>query len=329
MINVSRRALLSASVMLIPSISVAQPVNVPPDVLAILKSSAKTPLLTVNGVHRVPSRVLKVQQCTLMQNSQIIMEELDHDWISIAIDTLNIEGNSLLTRTELINSNGKDGVNGRPGVKSIQADGKHGTHGGPGSPGEDGRIQEVPEVFVFVREILFRGIPASPSDMPALRIWFNGYNGGDGGRGGNGGNGGDGAKGVKARSGFFDCSSGPGHGGNGGDAGTAATGGRPGRGTDARNIYMFVASNRINAMRKAKYSNSGGKPGHLGRPGDLGIPGKGGPAGDSDGNCSPRPDRKGRDGFQPGRCANPDYNAPEGESAKTIFFEFNAFDEIF
>lgn len=310
--------------------SLASPL-VPPEVIAAIKAEATLSDVTVQSPFRygVFNRIFKTKKLTLSPGAILSMEELDPDWIAIAVRNLNIEDIATITRTDRYVLDGKGGNNGKSG-SSGHFPGQSGYDGSTGENGLDGQTRRSPEVFIFIERLTVGGLTATPSQISKLLTFsFDGYPGGNGGIGGRGGDGGNGVKGVPARSGWFDCSAGAGYGGNGGNAAQGGLGGRPGVGGDAANLYLLCPQAAKTALSAAIYSLKGGAAGQQGGVGAPGKPGHGGRPGDAQGNCQEEKGRAGRDGIVLPRCYNADYPRFPGNPARVVQSDFISFDDLF
>ena len=186
-------------------------------------------MINVNGLSQVHTQVLKCRELEFASNAVLEFAALDFDWITLYADVIKLTGAATVRRTDTINIDGAPGLDGSDAPPTPPGYGTNGLNGKAGGLGREGGFQRVPTVYIFCQQVLLNGIQARPSDVGGPRpaypfaFQFDGYDGGKGGDGGNGGDGGDGNQGSPARSGWIDCSLGPGWGGRGGDGGRTGT----------------------------------------------------------------------------------------------------------
>lgn len=145
-----------------------------------------------------------------------------------------------------------------------------GAAGAPGEPGQNGANGRPGKDAGTIK------INASRTAEGRLVIRNDGAPGGIGGRGGDGGPGGAGQQGGRARTGVFDCSSGPGSGGQGGSGGSGGSGGDGGRGGDGGIVVISVPKGTQMAIDAEAKGGIGGNGGDAARGGPGGPPGFGG-----------------------------------------------------
>lgn len=298
------------------------------DVKLKLQAAPKKKQIDVSSDMSVFDQVVKVEELKMRPNTQLIFETLSLPWVALYADRIYLYGPATIRRTDRINLDGADGRSGIPGAPAPTPLGSSGNSGTAGGPGGNGKYQRIPDFYLFCREIYWNGIQARPADLSNFTLFaFDGYRGGKGGDGGRGGDGSDGRKGEPSRSGWLDCSSGPGFGGNGGNAGEGGLPGVGGNGSDGALVYAMIDPSQEPSFKGANCSVKAGGHGANGARGKQGKPGKGGLEGDATGNCS-KADRHGRDGILLPLCAAPDFSGFEGKAGKYLIIPYTGFDEL-
>jgi len=282
------------------------------DIKLKLQSLDKSPATTINGELSVYDQVYKTSRIDFTPGSKITFENLNHPWVVLYADIINLNGSAEITRTSKIDLKGKNGKNGASAPQTTPGLGSAGFSGEPGGQGTDGKSQNIPILYIFTQQLLWQGIQAKPQDIQNnLSISMNGYPGGDGGNGGNGGNGSNGRQGEASRGYRLVCDAGPGWGGRGGDGGRGGAPGIGGNGTDGGAIYVFTPPIQITSFNAAAYNVKFGQQGKNGRPGKSGAAGSGGNEGELNGGCHSA-GRRGRDGVSLPVCGLPDISGMPG-----------------
>ena len=277
-----------------------------PDIYLEIKNKLQSTVLgasmNIVGTQTVQDTILKVPELSFEPNATLILGNLAPDFLIIYADVLSLNGPASITRGNATGSNGTDGAIGVNGTPVFNPPGAAGNAGKSGQSGGDGGYQRVPQLFMFVQKVLFKGSAARPSDLTAFpfQLSFDGCNGGRGGDGGRGGNGTDGVRGAPAiPDGILFCYQGPGYGGRGGDAGSGGMPGAGGNGSDGAAIRIFTDGLQTAVFETVNVSTLAGHAGPSGKFKGAGTPGKGGKEGDYSGGCGPA----GRDG-RPGSVMN-------------------------
>ncbi len=299
------------------------------DVKLKLNATVKLNYLRIDGNFEFLDQVCKCEVIEFTDGADFNYVNLDFDWVIFYADVLKLNGSAGIRRNQWIDLSGEDGSNGADALPPSKGYGRHGLPGQPGGWGTPGRSQQIPNLFVFCQEVRWKGNAANPSDLIGkVMVDFHGYDGGEGGAAGNGGSGSNGTQGSPSRSGFLDCSSGPGWGGNGGNGGPAGVPGIGGDGTDGADIQMFVRPSQVPNAGQFGYDVKGGRGGKWGKPGRPGIPGKGGLEGQTGGRCGSA-GRTGHPGGTPDICHVPDVGARGGiNGPMPTIVPYTGFDEL-
>ncbi|WP_156472828.1 hypothetical protein [Pseudorhodoferax sp. Leaf265] len=215
-------------------------------------------------------------------------ESIDEDLLIVSFDGSAVAGES-----------------GNPGPPGLN--GGYMQAGGSGFPGVNGRDGTNGADANPVSIVVNGAINAK------LMIDNSGQSGGAGGSGGDGGPGGSGGQGEPSRSGFLDCSAGPGYGSKGGNGGNGGVGGNGGSGGNAAKVD--VASMSRGARADVVVIGKGGSGGAPGAGGRGGAAGAGGPEGQSGGRCS----AAGRNGEAGHAGINGQPGRPGSSGASTAF----------
>lgn len=306
-----------------------------PDQLSEIKSKLlvvkKTSSLSVAGILSVADQVIKTEKLDFSSGSSLVFYNLDYPWIVLYADLLLLNGPAQIRRGENIDLTGDDGDNGFNAGQTTTSYGSSGSSGGDGRQGKDGKSQKIPVLYIFVKEINFKGPIFQAVDIQNnFSIHMDGYDGGAGGNGGDGGYGTNGRQGEPAKKSWvpFDCLSGPGHGGRGGNGGRGGIPGIGGDGSDGGRIYMFVGQQQENYFSVINCSLEPGRKGNNGRPGKSGAFGKGGAEGELEGSCRSS-GRRGADGVSLPVCGIPDVTGHNGaKGADPSIWIYTNFSEL-
>jgi len=250
--------------------------TLPEDVKLALRSATNVvSVFSISSNEHFAGKVLRADEILFGENAQLILDQVDADWVVIAAKKLKFQSPRKLSRITFAAKQAPSGATGNPG-----AHGAGGQAGAVGQPGSAGGTVQRPRLYLIVGEVVLQG-----NDSLQLEVHGIGVDGGSGGTGGRGGNGGRGNDGHNSRSNMLNCTRGASNGDRGGAAGNGGPGGTGGTGGDGVSVMIVSKPAGLEVLGFTRVVNAGGRGGTGGAPGEPGIGGPGGAGGRGSLHC--------------------------------------------